>query len=144
MRQHPVFFIFIFCLCINPALLQAQNYLDIIRDTIEETRGRGLEVRTNPQRVKVFIDGVERGVTPVRFDTLLAGEYQIRLSRDNFEDKHFNITVFNNSRTVLSARMEAAARPVRTDRTAQEKTQIESEIQAEPAESEPTPELEEN
>jgi hypothetical protein len=129
MRLRSVIFSILFVL---PALLQAQSYLDITRDTIEETRGRGLEVRTNPQRVKVYIDGVERGVTPVRFDTLSAGEYQIRLSRDTFEDKHFSITVFNNSRTVLSARMEAVPRPARA-RT----TEAEIQIQTETAEPEP-------
>jgi hypothetical protein len=107
-------FVTFFLLFTFPALLQAQSYLDIVRDNIEETRGRGLEIRTNPQRVKVFIDGVERGVTPLRLDTLSAGEYQIRLTRDDYEDKHFSVTVFSNSRTVLSARMEAA-RPVRAE-----------------------------
>jgi hypothetical protein len=115
MRQPSVFFIFFTCLCMAPALLQAQSYLDITRDNIEETRGRGLEIRTNPQRVKVFIDGVERGVTPLRLDTLSAGEYQIKLSRDDYEDKHFTITVFGNSRTVLSVRMEIAERPARAE-----------------------------
>jgi hypothetical protein len=99
-----------------PAILQAQSYLDITRDNIEETRGRGLEIRTNPQRVKVFIDGVERGVSPVRFDTLSAGEYQVKLAKDDYEDKHFTVIVFSNSRTILSARMESAPRPVRVDK----------------------------
>jgi hypothetical protein len=98
-----LFFIY---LCAASSFLFGQSYRDIVEDGIEEISGRGLEIRSNPPGVKVFIDGVERGLTPFSIDTLTAGEYQIRLSRDDYEDKHFTAVLFNNSRLVISAKME--------------------------------------
>ncbi len=96
----------IFSICLFPALSAAQNASDIFMDTFEETAGRGLVIRTNPSGAKVFIDGVERGVTPVTFENLVSGEHQIMLTREGFRDRRFNITIFNNSRLVVSILME--------------------------------------
>jgi len=87
-------------------LLGALNASDITTDTFEETSGRGLEIRTNPIGVRVFINGVERGNTPVVFENLARGEYSVRLSKDGYSERQFNVTLFNNSRLVVSIKME--------------------------------------
>jgi len=103
-RTH--FFLLLSFLCLFPFLLAAQNASDIKGDKFEETGGRGLAIRTNPIGVKVFIDNVERGLTPINFDNLLPGEYSIRLNRDGYRDRLINITLPNNSRMEVSIEME--------------------------------------
>ncbi|MCL2186457.1 MAG: PEGA domain-containing protein [Treponema sp.] len=79
---------------------------DIVGDKFEEIAGRGLVIRTDPVGVKVFIDGAQRGLTPITFENLTAGEYHIRLSKDGFNDRSFNVTLFNTSRLVVSIEMK--------------------------------------
>ena len=98
---------FLILFCIFPRLSAAKEVSNIIGDAFEETSGRGLEIRTNPSAVKVFIDGAERGLSPISFDTLSAGEHQIILSKDGYKDRKFNVTLFNTSRLVVSIEMEA-------------------------------------
>ena len=105
MKRHEWFLLFLL-LCFFPSLLAARNVSDITTDTFEEIPGRGLVIRTNPSAVKVFINGVERGSTPVIFENLRRGEYNIRLSREGYRDRQFNVTLFNNSRLVISIKME--------------------------------------
>jgi hypothetical protein len=99
-------FLLFFLFFIFPSLLAARNVSDITTDTFEETAGRGLVINTNPSAVKVFIDGVERGSTPVTFENMPRGEYSIRLSREGYRDRQFSVTLFNNSRLVVSIKME--------------------------------------
>jgi hypothetical protein len=79
---------------------------DIASDTFEETAGRGLVIRTNPTAVKVFIDGVERGLSPISFDNLAPGEHQVILNKEGYKDRRFNVTLFSTSRLVVSIKME--------------------------------------
>jgi len=96
----------LFFLSLIPHLLAAFNASDITADTFEETSGRGLEIRTNPAGVRVFIDGVERGNTPVVFENFSRGEYSVRLSKEGYRERLFSVTMFNNSRLVVSIKME--------------------------------------
>jgi hypothetical protein len=98
--------IFLIFLCIFPALLAAQRAGDIIGDTFEETTGKGLVIRTNPAGVKVFIDGMERGLTPITLENLPLGEHSVRLYKEDYKERRFNITLFNNSRLVVSIEMK--------------------------------------
>ncbi|MDR1318911.1 MAG: PEGA domain-containing protein, partial [Treponema sp.] len=95
-------------LCLFPLSLAAQSVGDIVGDTFEETAGKGLSIRTRPAGVKVFINGAERGQTPFGIDTLSAGEYNIRLSREGYKDRRFKIIVPDKSRLVVSVEMEKA------------------------------------
>jgi len=99
-------FLLFFLLCLFPSLLAARNASDITTDTFEETSGRGLVIQTNPSAVRVFIDGVDRGSTPATFENMPGGEYSIRLSREGYRDRQFNVTLFNNSRLIVSIKME--------------------------------------
>jgi len=92
--------------CLFPFILAARETSDIVGDTFEEKSGRGLSIRTSPSGVKVFIDNIERGLTPVSFNNLHTGEYNIRLSREGFRDRTFNVVLFSNSRLEVSIEME--------------------------------------
>ena len=106
MNKTRVTITFLILFCLFPRLSAAKEISNIIGDTFEETSGRGLEIRTSPSAVKVFIDGAERGLSPISFDTLSAGEHQIILSKDGYKDRKFNVTLFNTSRLVVSIEME--------------------------------------
>jgi len=98
--------IFLILICLFPRLSAAKEISNIIGDTFEEISGKGLEIRTNPSAVKVFIDGAERGVTPISFDSIASGEHQIKLSKDGYKDRIFNVVLFNTSRLVVSIEMK--------------------------------------
>jgi len=102
----PQIFLLFFFLCFFPSLLTARDVSDITTDTFEETAGRGLVINTNPSAVRVFIDGVDRGSTPVTFENMQRGEYSIRLTKEGYRDRQFSVTLFNNSRLVVSIKME--------------------------------------
>jgi len=97
---------FLILICLFPRISFAKEISNIIGDTFEEISGKGLEIRTNPSSVKVFIDGAERGLSPISFDNISAGEHQIILSKDGYKDRKFNVTLFNTSRLVVSIEME--------------------------------------
>lgn len=95
-----------FFLCLFPSFLQGWNYTDIIGDTFEETSGSGLVILTNPPGVTVYIDGIERGVTPLTIDPMLHGSYGVTLNKDDYKERRFNITMYNNSRLTVSIEMK--------------------------------------
>jgi len=100
-----VFAILIF-LFLFPALLKARDVNDIAEDNFQEAGGRGLAIRTNPPGADVFIDGVRRGVTPLVLDNLEAGEHHIRLTKEGYKERRFNVTLRSNSRLEVSIVME--------------------------------------
>jgi len=106
MNKSRKIYLFLFFLCIFPSLLSAQRAGDIIGDTFEEVAGKGLVVRTNPAGVKVFIDGMDRGLTPVTIENLLPGEHSVRLYREGYKERQFSVTLFNNSRLLVSIEMK--------------------------------------
>ena len=75
-------------------------------DSFEETEGKGLVIRTNPNNVTVFIDGAERGSTPVVFANMAPGEYHIRLYKEGYRERVFSAVIFNNSRYIALIKME--------------------------------------
>jgi hypothetical protein len=89
-----------------PFFLAAREPSDITTDTFEETAGRGLVIRTNPSGVRVFIDGVERTLTPFTIENLITGEHNITLIKAGYKERRFNVTLFSNSRLVVSIEME--------------------------------------
>ena len=86
--------------------LAAQNPSNITTDSFTETAGTGLVINTNPSNVTVFIDGAERGKTPITFQNMTQGIYNIRLTKDGYKERGFNVTLFNTSRLVVSIKME--------------------------------------
>lgn len=100
-----VFSIFLL-LCLLPVFTAAGNVSGIAGDKFEEIPGRGLEIRTNPAGVRVFIDGVERALTPAVYGSLGPGDHHVRLNREGYAERILNITLFSGSRLVISIEME--------------------------------------
>ncbi|MDR2258782.1 MAG: PEGA domain-containing protein [Treponema sp.] len=94
--------------CWIPPVLPGQNVSDIAGDTFEEIEGRGLVIRTNPIGARVFIDGVERGETPLAMNNLRSGEYHIRLVKEGYRERRFKVTLSASSRLVVSILLEEA------------------------------------
>ncbi|MDR1278626.1 MAG: PEGA domain-containing protein, partial [Treponema sp.] len=105
-----LFFLLLPVLCgFFPPLLSGQNISDITGDTLEETAGSGLVIRTKPIGARVFIDGIERGQSPLVMNNLKEGEYYIRLVKEGYRERRFKITLSASSRLVVSIELETAA-----------------------------------
>jgi hypothetical protein len=98
----------VFLLPLAPGL-EAQNVSDITHDAIEEVEGRGLLIRSNPAGAKVFIDGAERGLSPLFLNTVISGEHEIFLTREGYRDRRLKVIVPASSRIVVSLKMEASS-----------------------------------
>jgi len=96
--------IFIFLFCVLPSFLSADT--SITADNILEVQGKGLSIRTNPSGVKVFINNVEQGETPIIFPDCAAGTHNIRLTKDGYRERSFQVTTFNNSLLDVAILME--------------------------------------
>jgi hypothetical protein len=77
-------------------------------DIIEELEGTGLYIETTPPKARVFIDGIERGLTPLTLGYLTQGEYYVRISKDGFRDRRFTAKVKEGSRLSVSLILEEA------------------------------------
>lgn len=60
---------------------------------IVETGGSGLVIESKPPAAKVFIDGIERGLTPLLLDGIGPGVYALRVTKDWYDDWTARITV---------------------------------------------------
>jgi len=103
MRKVRFVFMVLFILFFFSPTLSAND-----RDKFEETAGRGLEINTNPLGAKVYIDGVDHGLTPVFIDSLPPGKYRIELHKDNYEDRAITVILRAESLLIISVEMESA------------------------------------
>ena len=104
-------FLLLLAFCLNfPLALGAQNNFDwaLIGDTIEETEGRGLVVRSNPSGARVYIDGIERGRTPLRQENIRAGTYFVRVEKEGYVDRRFGVSVRPGSVMNVSLELQPA------------------------------------
>ncbi|MEZ5284519.1 MAG: PEGA domain-containing protein [Vicinamibacterales bacterium] len=71
-----------------------------------------LQVRSTPAGASVFVDGLRRGVTPLRLDDVPLGTRQVRLLRDGFaaDERRVTLTAERPSGT-LDVRLQASAAP---------------------------------
>jgi hypothetical protein len=76
-------------------------------DIVEEAQGRGLLVRSEPSRATVYLNGIERGLTPFVFETIAPGEYGIRLTKDGYKERRIWVSVRENSRLEVTLNLEA-------------------------------------
>ncbi|MDR2375994.1 MAG: PEGA domain-containing protein [Treponema sp.] len=94
-----VFVAVILLLC--APLLPAQSPLSLSRDRIETVEGRGLLVRTRPAGARVYIDGIERGQTPLELPDLRSAYYSIRISKTGYEERELRVHISAESRLEL-------------------------------------------
>ncbi|MCL2196449.1 MAG: PEGA domain-containing protein [Treponema sp.] len=103
MRKARFAFIFFFALIPFAPLLWAND-----RDKIEDVAGKGLEIQSNPSGARVFINGVEYGLTPIYIDNLQPGKYGIELHKDEYEIHTITVILREDSRLIITAEMESA------------------------------------
>ena len=77
-------------------------------DTYDEVEGTGLLVKSDPEGAKVFIDGVERGETPLNLPSIRNGEYSIRLFKEGYVERRFRVVIRSKSRIVVLIDLEEA------------------------------------
>jgi hypothetical protein len=94
-------------LLLLPGALTAREAKDIVADTFEEVSGVGLEIYTNPSGIRVYIDGVDQGYTPIIINNPTPGIHSIRLIDDDYRERSFNVNLFSTSRLIISIKMEA-------------------------------------
>ncbi|MDR0719087.1 MAG: PEGA domain-containing protein [Treponema sp.] len=103
--------VFVLVLFTCPGLLYAQDSRPdwaLTGDEIEETEGQGLVLRSNPSGAKVFIDGIERGLTPIRLETLRPGYYLVGMSKEGYVERRFRVRLGRNSLVKISVKLEEA------------------------------------
>jgi hypothetical protein len=79
----------------------------VMGDMVEEAEGRGLVVRSEPSRATVYINGIDRGLTPFTFETIAPGEYGIRLTKDGYGERWIWVRVRENVRLEVTLNLEA-------------------------------------
>jgi hypothetical protein len=79
----------------------------VMGDIVEEVEGRGLLVRSEPSRATVYINGIERGLTPFTFETIAPGEYGVRLAKEGYGERWIWVSVRENSRLEVTLKLEA-------------------------------------
>jgi hypothetical protein len=77
-------------------------------DTYDEVEGTGLFINSDPSGAKVFIDGVDRGTTPLSINSIRTGEYNIRINKEGYVDRRFKVTIHQNSRVEVSVDLETS------------------------------------
>jgi hypothetical protein len=82
--------------------------LSVWADTYDEVEGTGLYVNSVPEGAKVFIDGVERGQTPLSLSTLRNGEYSVRVNKEGYVDRRFRVVIRTKSRIEVTVDLEKA------------------------------------
>ncbi|MDR1420623.1 MAG: PEGA domain-containing protein [Treponema sp.] len=109
--RHALFLLFVPLFCaVSAVSVQAQTEIDevIKGDFFREVAGRGLTVRTEPDQAKVFVDGVEQGLTPLTLD-VRSGIHIVRISKEGYRERIFNITLSASGRLVMSVELEASS-----------------------------------
>lgn len=66
--------------------------------TVEEVAGEGLKVESLPSGAKVFIDGIEKGLTPFESLSVSEGSHSLHLTKDNYNDWQRRVTVGRDGR----------------------------------------------
>lgn len=79
-----------------------------LADTYEEREGRGLVILSEPSGAAVFINGIEKGHTPLSLPDIMPGSYMILLKRESYEDRQIAVTVPRRGQIIISLDMEKA------------------------------------
>jgi hypothetical protein len=72
---------------------------------IKQDAGRGIYVKTVPRGAKVFIDGIERGVTPLTIENIVSGTHTILIKKDYYENWERKVSVAGGSRLYIAIDM---------------------------------------
>ena len=103
-------FLWLICCLVFPRAAAAQTSLDwtFPGDKIEETEGRGLMLRSNPVGAWVYIDGIERGRTPLHLANLRTGVYFVQIIKEGYSERRFRVSVRPGSVMDISLELQEA------------------------------------
>jgi len=87
--------IVLFILAAFPCPLQAKE------DSVSEKTGTGIEIKTEPTRATVYVDGAKRGKTPLTIADLPIGQHFIRLEKSGYWTRNTIVTIPPNRRILL-------------------------------------------
>ena len=96
------------CGALTDAVRQFSGALAVQRgDSLKPQAARGsYKVDSRPAGAKLFIDGLARGATPARVDSLLAGPHQLFLDLDKYRRTYYLIHVRKGGLDSVSLRLE--------------------------------------
>ena len=100
-----------FCLNFSCFYIQGQEIIPSWiqkGDFYEESQGRGLSIKSSPKGARVFIDGIERGVTPFRLENIRPGDYIVRLVKEGYSERRFRVSLHSGILLELSLELEEA------------------------------------
>jgi hypothetical protein len=69
---------------------------------IKQIEGRGVYVKTVPRGAKVFIDGIERGRSPLKIENIISGTHTILIKKDYYEDWERKLSIAGGSQLYIS------------------------------------------
>jgi hypothetical protein len=104
-----LFTLFLIFAALRPASPGAQSSLSINRDRVETVAGQGLLVRTKPAGALVYINGIERGRTPLALEDLRGGSYLLRLAKTGYREREARIFIAEGNRLELDFELEELA-----------------------------------
>lgn len=84
------------------------SLLSVAGDTYEEVEGSGLVLRSEPSGARVYINGIERGLTPLFLESISPGSYNIRMTKEGYVERRFRISVKASGRLLVSITLEKA------------------------------------
>ena len=65
----------------------------LYQDTYSETDGTGISINSIPSGATVYVDRIQRGVTPLVMDTLGPGTYQLVLVKEGYEKRSVRVSL---------------------------------------------------
>ncbi|GHV82892.1 hypothetical protein AGMMS50212_02320 [Spirochaetia bacterium] len=88
------------------AALGLLNVLSWGETTITQVAGSGILIKTIPPSAKVYIDGVERGYSPLSLSDVIPGIHKIKLTKDYYNNYEKEIVMQRDSRLEVSVDLQ--------------------------------------
>ncbi|MGC8943048.1 MAG: serine/threonine-protein kinase [Caldisericia bacterium] len=78
-----------------------------LKEKEELIEGKGeIYINTNPKDAKIFIDGINKGFSPLLIQDLVSKKYEIEIEKDGFENKKLTIDIIPDRRAILNINLK--------------------------------------
>lgn len=116
----------------------SQNNAEQTQSPMENLGSGFLEVETFPKDATVFVDGINKGISPLTMGNVAAGVHDIVIKKEGYKDFLKQVEIKPGKRAFLEARLVVAEEKSISQETIEEKPNIETaEDQTEIKETEP-------
>lgn len=79
----------------------------VLKEKEESKEGFGeVYINTNPQNSKIYIDGIEKGVSPILIQNLISKKYEIQIEKEGYEKKVLKIDILPERRAILNVNLK--------------------------------------